>query len=301
MTGGVNAMKALVFGETGQLAKCLQDSQPANLHVDYLNRQNCDLESANEITAALDARQPDWVINAAAYTAVDKAEDEPGLAKTINAEAPKAMAEWVAQSHAARKETAPKLIHISTDFVFDGTATEPYKPADPSSPLGAYGHSKREGELEVLSAAADHAMIIRTAWVYSEHGSNFVKTMLRLMAERDNLGVVDDQRGSPTYARGLAEVVWALVLSNQFSPGVFHWTDRGQITWYEFACEIRAEALELGLLINPAAVEPIPTSSYPTPAERPQYSVLDCTDLEQILDKHTSPWRPQLVEMLGRL
>ena len=125
--------------------------------------------------------------------------------------------------------------------------------------------------------------------------------MLRLMADRDKLGVVNDQRGSPTYARGLAEVVWTLFLSNQFSPGVFHWTDGGQITWYEFACAIRAEALELGLLKNPAAVDPIPTSSYPTPAERPQYSVLDCTDLEQILGSQASPWRSQLVEMLGRI
>lgn len=294
-------MNILVLGETGQLARSLQDSQPAGLQVEYLSRDQCDLASAEQIKAALDAIQPDWVINAAAYTAVDKAEEEQDLANAINAEAPRAMAEWIAGNLPDQNKEPTKLIHISTDFVFDGTGTAPYKPSDPTDPLGAYGLSKLNGEIAIQEAAPEQSMIIRTAWVYSEHGNNFVKTMLRLMAERDELNVVNDQRGTPTYARDLAEIIWLLVTSNRFMPGTYHWSGAGEISWYEFATAIQAEALKNGLLTKPIPIKPIPASDYPTPAKRPAYSVLNTSDLEQVTSRRAAPWRQQLIEMLRRL
>jgi dTDP-4-dehydrorhamnose reductase len=287
-------MNILIFGETGQLAKSLRDTQPDNLQVTYLSRTGCDLSDSNQINAALEQHNPDFIINAAAYTAVDQAEAEPELADAINADAPRAMAEWAA-SHGA------KLLHISTDFVFNGQSNTPYKPTDPTSPLGQYGQSKLAGELAIEEAAPEQAMIIRTAWVYSEHGNNFVKTMLRLMQERDELSVVNDQRGTPTYARGLATLVWRIVTQGLFTAGTYHWTDKGEITWYEFASAIQQEAAGMGLLQQKVPIKPITTDEYPTPAARPAYSVLDCSDLSTVTDIEPTPWRDNLVTALHKL
>lgn len=284
-------MKILVFGANGQLGRSLLDSQPDRADVLYADRTRCDLGKPGVVTAFLAGQQPQLIINAAAYTAVDSAEEDSELAHRINGEAVREMAEWVAANSAA---TARRLIHISTDFVFDGTRTRPYLPGEKTNPLGEYGHSKLVGELAALQSAPEQTMIIRTAWVYSEHGSNFVKTMLRLMAERDEIGVVQDQRGAPTYARGLADIIWQIVPDDAFAPGIYHWTDQGDISWHDFAVAIQVEALAAGLLDRAIAVRAITTGEYPTPAERPAYSVLDTGKLSRQLGIEPTPWRDNL-------
>ena len=162
-------------------------------------------------------------------------------------------------------------IHISTDFVFDGLNQEPYKPEDETAPIGSYGRSKLKGEIKGIDLAPHAAMIIRTAWVYSEYGNNFLKTMLRLMKERDSLSVVHDQRGSPTYAASLAHIIWQVIREDRFRPGIYHWADRADITWYEFARAIQHEALKIGLLERAIPITDISTEQYPTAAGRPAY------------------------------
>ena len=296
----------LVFGANGQLGRSLKDTAPADLGITFVDRSLCDLSQRGDVKQCLEAHQPQIIINAAAYTAVDRAEEERELAHQINATAVEEMAKWISDQSASQSEdpsasSQPQLIHISTDFVFNGTSTTPYKPGDPTSPLGEYGQSKLAGEVAVLEAAPESAMIIRTAWVYSEHGNNFVKTMLRLMGEKDELGVVSDQRGSPTYARGLAEVIWRIVAEELFEPGIYHWTDAGDITWHEFAAAIQEAGLEADLLKRPIPVNPITTADYPTPAERPAYSVLANSKLAARLGIDPTPWQENLQQMLSYL
>lgn len=287
-------MKILVFGSTGQVAESLRDVIPARVDVTFLGRNDCDLADAGNVRENLALHEPDWVINAAAYTQVDKAEEEPDVARSVNADAVGAMAEFVAERKA-------RLVHISTDFVFGGSKTEPYKPGDPTGPLGEYGASKLAGEVAALKAAPENTMIIRTAWVYSEHGSNFVKTMLRLMAAKEELGVVNDQRGTPTYANGLAEVISQIVTSDRFQPGIYHWTDAGETSWYEFAVAIQEEGIARSLLDREILLKPIATEDYPTPAARPAYSVLDSSKLADLLGLEPIRWRDQLISMMSRL
>jgi dTDP-4-dehydrorhamnose reductase len=284
----------LVFGATGQVGQSLRDTQPRALDVRFVDRLLCDLAVPGSVVACLDEYTPELIINAAAYTAVDQAEEASELAYRINAHAVEEMARWTAENSA-------RLIHLSTDFVFDGSSTSPCLPGDKTKPLGEYGASKLAGELAALDAAPEQTMIIRTAWVYSEHGSNFVKTMLRLMGERDALGVVSDQRGSPTYARGLAEVIWDIVNGELFEPGIYHWTDAGDITWREFAVAIQEEAMNIGLLQKDIPINAITTDEYPTPAERPAYSVLDTGKLARRLGHEPRPWRENLQTMLACL
>lgn len=287
-------MKIVVMGANGQLGNSLRDCAPADVAVTYLTRQDCDLTSPEAINASLDAAEPDVMINAAAYTAVDLAESEAALAAKINVEAVAVMASWAQANNA-------QLVHFSTDFVFDGSSTRPYQIEDPTSALGVYGATKREGELAALAAAPANVMIIRTSWVYSEHGQNFVKTMLRLMGERDQLSVVDDQRGCPTYAGNLAELTWHLVTQKLFTPGIYHWSDAGIATWYEFAQEIGRQAHQAGLLAREIPIAPITTDQYPTPASRPAYSVLDTTKLATLAGRQPAPWQDRLQTMLTRL
>ena len=319
-------MDVLVFGASGQLGEALRKVQPEQLSTVYLQRDECDLGSAEQVRDCLEHHEPRFVVNAAAYTAVDKAESEATLARAINADAPAVMAEWVkssgfdvgrdssassrrAESSLMPEQTArvqqrnlnPRLIHISTDFVFDGAKTEPYLPDDPPHPKSVYGQSKLDGEKHVAGIAPEQSVILRTSWVYSEHGNNFVKTMLRLMQERDELNVVDDQRGSPTYARGLAETIWEIVCAEDFAPGIYHWTDAGVISWFEFALAIQEEALDCGILAKKVPVRPISTEAYPTPAARPYYSALDSSTLEQHYQTQKKPWRDQLRDMLRHL
>jgi dTDP-4-dehydrorhamnose reductase len=287
-------MGILIFGSSGQLAQSLRDAKPGNKRPSFIDRDTCDLSDPGQVTAILEKKKPELIINAAAYTAVDKAEEEPHLAHLVNEEAVRCMAKYSQASGA-------KFIHLSTDFVFDGRKQSPYLPGDSTGPLGEYGASKLAGEFAALKEAPESTMIIRTAWVYSEHGNNFVKTMLRLMSDRDALGVVDDQRGAPTYARGLAEMIWHIYEYDLFTAGIYHWTDQANITWCDFANAIQEEAIAAGLLVEAIPINAITTDDYPTLAARPTFSVLDNTKLAKLVGIEPTPWRENLKLMLSRL
>lgn len=211
-------------------------------------------------------RTIDWIVNCSAYTAVDRAEDEEELARAINATGAGTIATVAA-------EVGARLIHISTDYVFRGDGTRPYLETDPVDPQGAYGRTKAEGE-SLVSNLCPHNFIIRTAWLYGRHGPNFVDTMLRLMRERDSIGVVADQHGTPTWAYDLAQAVVAIIRREPASFGIYHFTNAGQTTWFEFAGEIQRLGLEYGLLDHACSIKPLTTAEYPTRAQRPAYSVL---------------------------
>ncbi len=282
--------KVLVVGAGGQLGQELQRTAPPDAVCAPMTRAQLDIADASLVAACLAAATPQLVINAAAYTAVDKAESEPEAAHRGNAEGPGILAQ-------ACSRQGIRLIHISTDFVFDGTSSQPYRPEAPTAPLGEYGRSKRAGELAVQSAQPE-ALILRTGWVYSSFGSNFVKTMLRLMGERDELAVVTDQVGTPTWAHGLAAAVWAAAARPQLQ-GIYHWSDAGVCSWYDFAVAICEEALALGLLSRAVKIRPIPATEYPTPAQRPAYSVLDKTASWRDFALEGVHWRAQLRAMLA--
>ena len=281
--------KVLVVGAGGQLGQELQRTSGPGVECLPMTRAQLDIADLAAVTQCLTAVAPQVVINAAAYTAVDKAESEVDAAQRTNAAGPLALAQACA-------EQGVRLIHISTDFVFDGTASQPYKPDAGTAPLGEYGRSKRAGELAVQSVLPA-ALILRTGWVYSRYGGNFVKTMLRLMSERDELAVVADQVGTPTWAHGLAEAVWACSVRPHLS-GIYHWSDAGVCSWYDFAVAICEEALALGLLARPVNIRPIAAIEYPTPACRPAYSVLDKTNSWRDFAIAGVHWRQQLRAML---
>jgi dTDP-4-dehydrorhamnose reductase len=314
----------LILGRTGQLAQCLLASVPslaaALAHssaassaassptVEFADRSRVDITQPVSITQCLDCLKPLVVINVTAYTAVDKAESDEAAAFAVNSTGVIALA----QACAARDIA---LIHVSTDFVFDGNQTTPWLPTDNTSPLGVYGASKLAGEQGMLATAELRGSIVRTSWLYSEYGNNFVKTMLRLMSERDALGIVSDQTGVPTDALGLAQVLWLLAAQHMApsSPAsstvsappipleVHHWCDQGEISWFDFAAEIDRQAQVLGLLSNNTTLNAIGTSDYPTPARRPAYSVLNCTSLVQQLGKPQAPWQDNLQRVLVAL
>jgi dTDP-4-dehydrorhamnose reductase len=281
--------KVLVVGAGGQLGQELQRTSGPGVECLPMTRAQLDIADVVAVSESLRAVAPQLVINAAAYTAVDNAEAETDAARRGNVDGPLALAQACAQQ-------GVRLIHISTDFVFDGTASQPYKPDAATAPLGEYGRSKRAGELAVQSVLPQ-ALILRTGWVYSRYGSNFVKTMLRLMSERDDLAVVADQVGTPTWAHGLAEAVWASAARPHLS-GIYHWSDAGVCSWYDFAVAICEEALALGLLARPVNIRPIAAIEYPTPACRPAYSVLDKTDSWRDFALAGVHWRQQLRAML---
>ena len=261
------ATKVLITGAGGQVGRALLDAAPDNLEVVGCAHADLDVGSGDAVLEWVGRRRPGVIINTAAYTAVDKAESEPDAARRINAEGPGHLA-------AAAREYGARLIHISTDFVFDGAASVPYGPDSATNPLGVYGKTKRDGERAVLEALPEHSTIVRTAWVYAATGANFVRTMLRVMRANGAARVVADQVGTPTAARSLAEVLWRIAVSPQIR-GIHHWTDAGVASWYDFAVAIAEEGKELGLLPPEIAVTPITTAEYPTPARRPSYSVLD--------------------------
>lgn len=278
-------MRVLITGATGQVGGALLRTAPAHADITAISRDDLDLEDFTMLRARLPVEAPDIIINAAAYTAVDKAEADEETARTVNADAVAVMAQAMAAS-------GGKLVHISTDFVFDGAATRPYAPGDERAPLSVYGRTKAAGE-DHLGA---NDLLIRTAWVYEAGGSNFVRTMLRLMQTRDELDVVADQIGSPTWATGLARTIWAL--AERGATGTFHHSDDGQASWHEFAAAIAQEAHELGLIERIPAINAITTADYPTAAQRPAYSVLDCTKTRTVLGDKGAPWRENLREML---
>jgi dTDP-4-dehydrorhamnose reductase len=284
------SVKVVITGAGGQLGQELARTVPPGTHVTLLNSQECDIGDAAAVSAMVVRERPQVIINAAAYTAVDKAESEVAQATRVNARGP---------SHLAGAGTEFRLIHVSTDFVFDGTRARPYRPEDAPNPLSVYGRSKLEGEAPVRSRGAK-GLVLRTSWVYSTYGSNFVKTMLRLMATRPEIRVVADQIAAPTWAHGLAEALWRAVERPQLS-GIHHWRDSGVASWYDFAVAISEEALALGVLSQPVTVIPIETREYPTPARRPGFSLLDCTQTWRELDLMPPHWRVNLRRMLVEL
>jgi dTDP-4-dehydrorhamnose reductase len=283
-------MKTLVMGCNGQLGHSLADTASVNVNLIGLDLPELDITDASAVLEICRETRPDVIVNATAYTAVDQAESESALATSVNVEGPRNIA-------IASREVGARLIHISTDFVFDGQSSTPYKADAVTNPLSVYGQTKRDGELAVLEETSGTAVVIRTSWLYSKTGSNFVKTMLRLMGERDELGIVADQFGSPTWADSLAEALWAFVDAPEHS-GIFHWTDSGETSWQEFAVAIQQEALALGLLGKAIPIHAIKTEDYPTAATRPAYSVLDCSSTIQAINIQPAEWRTNLRRML---
>ncbi|MCZ8135460.1 MAG: dTDP-4-dehydrorhamnose reductase [Porphyrobacter sp.] len=278
-------MRVLITGANGQLGGALQRLAPAWAEINAIDVDDCDLTDVPMLTARLTVEAPDVILNAAAYTAVDKAESDEELARAINAEAVAAMVEAMADS-------GGKLVHVSTDYVFDGTASTPYAPDAARNPQSAYGRTKAEGE-DCLRA---EDLLVRTAWVYEAGGANFVRTMIRLMKERDELRVVADQVGAPTWAMGLARTIWALV--EKGATGTFHHCDDGVASWHEFAVAIAEEAHALRLIPRIPAIHAITTAEYPTPAQRPAFSLLDCSKTRAFLGDTPVAWRDNLRLML---
>ncbi len=294
-------MSVLILGAKGQLGQALRSIQPADQAVTYADIEECDLTDPDAVQYFLDTIDPDFVVNCAAYTAVDRAETDQDLCFRINRDAVQHIVDGLTESGKRRSGGLPRLIHVSTDFVFDGTRNIPYQPGDAPNPVSVYGISKLAGEQAALATLPEQVMVIRTAWLYYTEGANFVHTMLRLMAEKPELSVVSDQRGSPTFARSLANVIWRAATQDRFTPGIYHWTDAGELTWCEFAEAIQELALERGLLESAIPVHPISTDEYPTPAARPAYSVLDTRKLEDLVGCDTTPWRQNLGIMLDEV
>ena len=282
-------VKVLVTGSNGQLGQELAALAPANLTIDWIftDRSQLDLTDLSQLPEKLTTFAPDYIINCAAYTAVDKAETESELADTINHEAVGVLAQWCAVNQC-------KLIHVSTDYVFDGTSQTPLTEDAPTAPISVYGATKLAGEQAIQRENPD-AIILRTAWVYSTFGNNFVKTMLRLFQERDEIHVVNDQIGSPTYAADLAEAMLHIVSRANWQPGIYHYANQGQVSWYAFACAIQ-EITQI-----PCLIHGIPSSQYPTPAKRPNYSLLCTTKFQQTFQLPIPNYRTSLEKCLQRL
>ena len=294
-------MKVLLTGATGQLGQALIASRPEGVQLVPLGRSDLDLANAAACQHLVRQHQPDWLLNAGAYTAVDRAEGDPDLAMAVNAGAPQAFAEALAA-------TGGRLLQVSTDFVFNGRQGSPYRPDQAPEPLGVYGASKAAGERAVLAALGPgRARILRTSWVYGPVGANFCLTMLRLHALKaaagEPLAVVADQVGCPTASIGLAAACWRAIGigADPGAAAVLHWSDAGAASWYDFAVAIGELGVATGLLDQAARVRPIPTSAYPTAAARPPYSLLDCSASRAALGLEPTHWRAALAQVLGQL
>ncbi|MEG4807403.1 dTDP-4-dehydrorhamnose reductase [Microcoleus sp. F8-D3] len=287
-------MKILLAGGSGQLAQELQPILLSSGEVIALDRTRLDLSQPETIRQAMAEIQPDLVVNSGAYTAVDKAESEPELARAVNGIAPGILAQEC-------EKLGASLIHFSTDYVFDGSHGSAYLETDSTNPLGSYGKSKLAGE-EAIRKAGNRHIIIRTAWVYGNGGKgNFVKTMLRLGKEREEIRVVTDQIGSPTWTGDLSAATSQIIpLLGQETFGTYHYTNSGVCSWYDFAIAIFEEATILGFPLKVQRVIPITTAEYPTPAKRPAFSVLSTLKISALLGTHPPHWRQGLRKMLAR-
>ena len=285
-------MRVLVTGATGQLGSEVAGGfRRAGHDVITPDRRELDLLHPDQVAALVRNLQADWVINCAAYTQVDKAESEAEIAFTVNRDSPECLAQAVADYGGC-------LLQVSTDFIFDGAQHRPYLEADQPNPLGVYGRSKLEGEQAVLQVLPE-AVVLRTAWVYGVRGHNFVKTMLRLAMAGKPLRVVDDQIGTPSWAKDIASAIITLVDTE--ARGTFHFTNAGETSWHGFACATLEEAALAGFDIKTESVAPIPTSGYPTPATRPAYSVLSTEKIRPLLETPIANWRESLKNMLQEL
>ena len=297
-------MKVIITGAAGQLGQALRRLAPAQIGAAPLeliatSRSGgdgsipLDLADAAACRALVQEHRPDWLINAGAYTTVDKAESEPELAQAVNAGAPAAFA-------TALQATGGHLLQVSTDFVFNGSQGSPYRPENAVNPLGIYGATKAEGEAEAAMALdAERLCILRSSWVYGPVGRNFLLTMLGLMGKRQQLEVVADQVGCPTAAPGLAYACWAAIVHGVH--GVHHWSDAGAASWYDFAVAIAELGQKAGLLPHPVQVFPITTADYPTAAQRPSYSILDCTSTRLALQLQPQHWRSALKQVIAEI
>jgi dTDP-4-dehydrorhamnose reductase len=283
-------MKVLLTGANGQLGHCFKDVFPTDWQLLATNSQQLDITDHSAVDYFISKHRPDAIVNAAAYTAVDKAEDEYELAYNVNALGPKNLAVSAKKYHA-------KLIHISTDYVFDGTKYSPYLEDDLTSPINVYGEVKRAGELFVLDNYSS-AIVIRTSWVFSEYGNNFVKTMLKLSQTKSELTIIDDQLGCPTYAGDIAKSILKMLIDD-IPGGLYHYCGDQCVSWFQFASKIFATADTLNLMSNKnIMVKPILTSAYPTRAKRPLYSVLNMDKVKQ-LGINGSDWNQALVHVLS--
>ena len=297
-------MKVLLTGAAGQLGQALMASRPEGVQLIACTRAELDLADPAACRAAVASQRPDWVLNAGAYTAVDKAESEPELAQAVNMGAPAAFAEALA-------ETRGRLLQVSTDFVFNGSQGSPYRPEQALDPLGVYGATKAAGEAAALSLPGSR--VLRTSWVYGPAGKNFCLTMLRLhglkAAAGEPLGVVADQVGCPTATHTLAAACWRAIGAGatpsgsgpEQQPRILHWSDAGAASWYDFAVAIGELGVAAGLLKKPAQVRPLSTADYPTPAQRPSYSLLDCITSRAALELEPLHWRAALAQVLGAI
>lgn len=285
----------LLIGSNGQVGQELQHILQPYGNIITVARPTIDLTQPDTIREVIRENQPQIIINAAAYTAVDKAESEPELASAINAIAPGIMGEEAAK-------LGSFLIHISTDYVFDGNHSRPYQETDATNPINVYGRTKLAGEQAVQNTSSQY-LILRTAWVYGTFGkSNFVKTMLRLGTQRPELRVVADQIGSPTWAKDIAKAIAQIIpkLSSEI-VGIYNYTNSGVASWYDFAVTLVEEAQQLGYNLNVQRTVPISTAEYPTPAHRPSYSVLSTAKIAKVLETHPPHWRLSLKQMLTEL
>ena len=281
--------KILVTGANGQVGRELRKLSAEYPQLDFLflSREDLAIHHFELVRNFFRSFQPDLCINCAAYTAVDRAESEKDLAYIVNAEAVGVLA-------AVCREQGTRFLHISTDYVFRGDGSRPYTEEDQTDPQNVYGASKRDGEIQAM-ANHPESVIIRTSWVYSVFGKNFVKTMKRLMQEKESISVVSDQWGSPTHARDLARCLVQVGLSAQWAPGIYHYSNEGDITWFQFAEAIRE------LTGSSCVVHPIPTSAYPTPARRPLYSVMSKAKIVKTYGVVLVPWKESLQECLQML
>jgi dTDP-4-dehydrorhamnose reductase len=278
------SMKVIIIGKSGQLANELVAELPEGVEVLSLGRNDVDITSYSELSARVQQFKPSVIINASAYTAVDKAESDSDAAFALNEKAVQIMAN-------VAKENNCRFLHVSTDFVFDGESNLAYEVSDSTNPTSVYGASKLAGELAITKTYPENSAIVRTSWVYSTFGNNFVKTMLRLMKEKEQLGVVGDQIGCPTNAKGLAQFLWLLASNDDLNP-VYNWSDAGVASWYDFAVAIQELGLKHGLLDKKIPISAIPSSAYPTPAKRPKFSLLNSSDANLIMKQRH--WREQV-------
>lgn len=279
----------LVSGANGQLGKELKKLAPIYSGFDFvfLSREDMPIHHFEMVRHYFTVYQPACFINSAAYTAVDRAEEEKDKAFQINAEAVGVLA-------AVCRENQCRFVHISTDYVFDGQANKPYTEEAKTNPQSVYGTSKKEGEEQALKFNPD-AIIIRTSWLYSEYGKNFVKTIIRLLQEKEEINVVADQIGSPTYAVDLAEIILQIISSGKWIPGIFHFSNIGIISWYEFALAIKT------FTGSACKINAITTAQYPTPAKRPAYSVLDTSKIQSVYGLEMKDWKDSLKSCISRL
>ncbi len=284
-------MNVIITGADGQLGKELQYTAPNHLKIHAYSSESLNITDYISVSTIINQLLPDVVINAAAYTDVDKAESERETSYAVNALGPKNIAKTC-------RLAGIKLIHISSDYVFNGSSPLPYLPSDQPDPINVYGSSKLQGEHEIIEELENNTIIFRTGWLYSIHGNNFLKTVLKLLHDKDQITIVYDQIGSPTWTRNLATLIWRAVTNFPNVNGVYHWTDAGIASWYDFAIAIQSTAYDLELIKKQARISPIRTNQYHSSALRPANSILDCSSTWQEFDIVPISWQKSLKQML---